>query len=91
MQAERQRRWYVNLTEEQREARRASQRVANLTPEQRSRKRAWDYESNSQRMFVCGMYLGRGGFTRQEREDMLAVPPTLRGESLRSPTDPLAS
>jgi hypothetical protein len=45
-QAERQRRWYLGLTEEQREARRIRQRIENMTPEQISRKRVRNSRHN---------------------------------------------
>lgn len=71
MQAERQRRWYENLSWEQREARRIRQRAAarieNMTAEQIEKK----HRRNARRLFVSGMYLGMCGFTEREMEEML--------------------
>lgn len=66
-QAERQRRWYANLTPEQREARRERDRESQRRRYDRDKKREW----NARRIFAGSYYLGSFGFSEREVAEMV--------------------
>jgi hypothetical protein len=73
MQAERQRRWYANLTPEQRETRRIRQRMENLTPQQAAQRRERDDKYEQSRIKVNAGGLRWSYRVPPEKKDKLVV------------------